>query len=329
MSFLERIEKETETETSYLHKFFLNLRNSKDYIYCFFESKDDIHYYEERISNHLYPKIVVPEECGKREIVLELYRTIKSKPQYNELNLMYFIDKDFEDNSSINRDEVYITPCHSIENLYAHPTTIKKILKIHIEDLEAEKVAEHYKILLDVYSEKLLYLNTVIACQIQDKYKNIALNLNNKESQILKNRIISDELKVINNFSEIDSYSKVKSILGFVEEIDTSDFNDVKNKLEESSCKYLDFRGKYQFHFLLEFIKVLNNLSNQDSILVKKNEKRKEENPDAELEQRKQSFWKKPFKLKLQISDNENYYMNFSTKAYTPDCFFKYIERFK
>jgi hypothetical protein len=207
--------------------------------------------------------------------------------------------------------------------------TIKEILKIHINDSEVETVVEHYKNLLNLYTEKFIYLNTVIACQIKDKYKNIALNLNNKESQILRNRIISDELEVINSFDEIDSYLKVKAILGFVEEIDTSDLNNIKTTLEESKCKYLDFRGKYQFYFLLEFIKVLNNLSNQDSKLVKQNEKRKKENLEAELEERKQSFWRKPFKLKLQISENENYYMNLSTKAYTPDCFYEYIERFK
>lgn len=329
MTFFEKIKEKQDTKLPYLHKFYLRFKKDKNHIYCFFESKDDIYYYEQRISNRLHPKTIYSEDCGKRERVLEVYNTLKNRTKYNCGNLMYFIDKDFEDNSSIDKDEVYITPCHSIENLYAHPMTIKEILKIHINDSEVETVVEHYKNLLNLYTEKFIYLNTVIACQIKDKYKNIALNLNNKESQILRNRIISDELEVINSFDEIDSYLKVKAILGFVEEIDTSDLNNIKTTLEESKCKYLDFRGKYQFYFLLEFIKVLNNLSNQDSKLVKQNEKRKKENLEAELEERKQSFWRKPFKLKLQISENENYYMNLSTKAYTPDCFYEYIERFK
>lgn len=329
MTFFEKIKEKQDTKLSYLHKFYLRFKKDKNNIYCFFESKDDIYYYEQRISNRLFPKTIYFEDCGKRERVLEVYNTLKNKSKYNCGNLMYFIDKDFEDNSSINKDEVYITPCHSIENLYAHPITIKEILKIHMDDSEVKNVVEKYENLLKNYTEKFIYLNTVIACQIQDKYKNITLNLNDKESQILKNRIISDKLEVINSFDEISSYSKVKAILGFVEEIDILDLNNIKTVLEESKFKYLDFRGKYQFRFLLEFIKVLNNLSNEDLKLVKENEKIKKENPEAELKERKQSFWRRPFKLKLQISDNENYYMNLSTKAYTPDCFYEYIERFK
>lgn len=101
---------------------------SKDKYASFFEGEDE-KYYSIRINN-IRPDIKWSGiNCGGKSNVVELRKKVREHGTYSLAPCMFFIDADFDDNSSlIGLNDVYVTPCYSIENLYVSLDTYIRIL---------------------------------------------------------------------------------------------------------------------------------------------------------------------------------------------------------
>ncbi|WP_326428797.1 DUF4435 domain-containing protein [Stutzerimonas frequens] len=90
------------------------------------EGKDDPKFYTAK-----FGAIIMCEwkaiSVGGKQKVLELRETIRKHPRYKDDSVYFFVDRDFDDMAST--DDIYVTPCYSVENMYCTPKTIKRLLE--------------------------------------------------------------------------------------------------------------------------------------------------------------------------------------------------------
>lgn len=165
-------------------------QNIPDAIFIAVEGQSDSSYYRPRlqaIKRKSYEFIV----CNSRKNVLAFRSFIQGKNKYKDAIIGYIIDRDYEDNRGIPAD-VYITPCHSIENFYCSQTAFSNILNDHfhlkksdpryrkIIDFHIDQYTRFLSAILPFYAWYLCLLErgyrSVIIKDFVDKYINIRIN---------------------------------------------------------------------------------------------------------------------------------------------------------
>lgn len=267
-----------------------------------FEGEEDILYYRERIEIYFnnFAKIV----CGGKKQVLALRDEIKDS-EYKNKKCLYFIDCDFDDNTNlINQDDIYITPCYSIENLYISDNCFSKILSdefgINGDDTKYStlfnEIKSYYKDKKNEFLKEITEFNYLIYLIT---IKNFSISFNNTKMSDL----IEIKLNEINKKSDLQFHKKEDGfykILGLSEE----DFQKLKLELYRSeqyfSNKDLEkyFRGKNLFEFLEYFLKRL----------------------------KEGKFYKETCKTKFIVN---NLISTISKYAETPDCLIKFLQKHK
>ena len=255
--------------------------DNPELIYCFFEGDEDKKYYGSRI-NIKYEKKFEDFTCGGRDFVLKAIELIKNRTEYNKAKVLFFIDKDYTDDKV--KDELYVTPCYSIENFYSTEDTLKKILNSEYNMKEKDenflKILELYTTLLTNYLDNLLFLNAWLSCQYDIRIKtntNTRLDIN----EVLKNYFKNNE-----NMFDVDLNLRANIF------DDLKNKNILENTLFKDAPKILDdllnkklalfnsidfnkacmFRGKFELKFFIDFLKRLKEeaTSKQPKILTKK-----------------------------------------------------------
>lgn len=102
--------------------------SSKQKYAVFFEGEDE-KYYSIRI-NSIRPDLKWSGiNCGGKSNVIDIRGKIRAHQTYSTALCMFFVDADFDDNSElINYNDIYVTPCYSIENLYISLNTYTRVL---------------------------------------------------------------------------------------------------------------------------------------------------------------------------------------------------------
>ena len=95
-------------------------------LYCFVEGHD-WPYYHIRISAISGKSCEVIVSNGKKS-VLAIYNLLNKIPEYNRYKKLFFVDRDYDDNSNIDKN-VYVTPGYSVENFYGSIDCFKNIIK--------------------------------------------------------------------------------------------------------------------------------------------------------------------------------------------------------
>ena len=128
----------------------------------FFEGEDE-KYFSVRINN-IRPDInwAGVNSKGKSNVVT-LRKKIRKHPIYQNALCMFFVDSDFDCNSSINDfDDVYLTPCYSIENLYLSDSTFERVMAAEFGLSETAEEYKCYQRVLGVYgATKSSYLEVI------------------------------------------------------------------------------------------------------------------------------------------------------------------------
>lgn len=150
-------------------KFCQAKKHHTDCLFCFFEG-EDIKYYSSRIEKYTgygYEK-TISYNCGGRKEVLKAYQLIRSKAEYSHINMMFFIDRDYAPLAEV-LDNVYQTPCYSIENFYTSSNCFSRFI---VREFGINVIDEDYKMCIADYSrrqsefhEKILFLNAWLSCQ--------------------------------------------------------------------------------------------------------------------------------------------------------------------
>lgn len=162
----------------------------KEHAVSFFEG-EDAKYYTVRINNILGAHHFTPVNCGGKKNVIGVRRLIREHRDYSDAFCMFFVDRDFDDNSELSSyQDTYITPCYSIENLYLHTESFNCFLMAEMnispygEERECHATAFKLYNQLIVDIEKLLLdFNVWIYCYKvnAETGQSVDLNLNNIE----------------------------------------------------------------------------------------------------------------------------------------------------
>lgn len=217
-------------------------------LYCFVEGHD-LPYYHIRINTISGKTCKLINSKGKKG-VLAIYNMLKNKPEYNRYKKLFFVDKDYDDNDSL-EGNIYVTPGYSVENFYGSIDCFKNIIEgtYHIYEDNPK-----FTLCIELYSRlKDDFINaTSCFCAW---YRCTKCKVNHKVE-------LSESFP--DCYATFQSDSIVKSDYDLVSlNRDYPDVDDVTNDEFEESVAYIDnnifnIRGKYVMQFIEYIIKLLN-----------------------------------------------------------------------
>lgn len=237
-------------------EFALLTNGHADYLFCFFEGKDNT-YYTPRIKQYAterYRFII----CNGRDSVLAVHQLIAHKTEYKDYKKAFFIDKDFNDPLPAQNPPIFETPCYSIENLYVSPVVFGEIL---VNAFYLHSISDTYKTCLNFFIQKqqdfhqaILLLNAWWACLI---------NIRNTTGKKIEG--VHLEEKPPKGFIEITlekieqkyDFDKIRQIFPDAPSIDGETLNAKIEAFQSNPEKHKLFRGKYELDFLLKVLQLL------------------------------------------------------------------------
>lgn len=277
-------------------------QKSSQKMILFFEGKDDFKYYCPRIHS-IYNEKHINYICNGKENVLKIYKMIIEKTaEDRKVIKMFFVDKDYDDNSNIDNNYIYITPTYSIENLYFTDIAIESMIRGEMGlSAEAKDDTQDFKIAYDYIREcrdniieEILYGNACYSLQIKKSHKK-----NCKKPS----------LTAIKKYNDIVSISKLKDIEVKLKEtyikMTEEEIKEEYERLKSDPIKFI--RGKYLFEKMPKYINKIVEESNKGTKHV------------GHFFSKKRNMRLNTSELTL-ISDLSNY-------AETPKCLQEYIKK--
>lgn len=261
--------------TSVLWKLYVDKRKyikrhdlSFEYL-CFYEGQDDCKYYNIKLKE--LGKSVTHFDCkGKYKLLTFRNFMLKKYKSEDMEDILYFIDKDYDNiinphlySQFTQENDIYITPCYSIENFY---TTEEVFSDLIIHEYAYDISSNEYQELMTVFSTLKSQFNNYIqevntwyatykyyfdSAQITDE---ISLN------DFKLNKYITLDLSDISTPNLIINPSK--NILIDLEKKLSNKPNDFEQTLHKFNLlinKPCDFRGKNELFFLIKLIEVIIN----------------------------------------------------------------------
>lgn len=250
-------------------EFAINASKFSDHVFCFFEGAKgtDNPYYIPRIKN--YVTKYYPIRCSGKEQVLKVRDLIAKKAEYAKYFIAFFVDRDFDPSILPERDDVYETPCYSIENLYVKDNVFEEILCSHLGILKSTPEFDICMVLFrklqHEYHEATLTFNAWYSLLIDFKHATgteTGVKLDDK----LPPGFIEISLDGVTSHYDlstlINTFPKAPKI-GIAELLKREqDFKVV------DCCYY--FRGKYELYFVCKFIDMLITDSKTSKTIFKK-----------------------------------------------------------
>lgn len=305
----EMMKSKRKNVSVYLTKLLKRIDSYDSTLVCVFENQD-AEYYGSRIDMYINDLVRKNLECKGKEYVLEIKRKVDKNDELRKANILYFIDSDFDEIIGLDEDidnvidnNVYATPCHSIENLYVSEYSFTRIItdRFHINELDDPdlfvSIINAFRDFESDADEYLKELNAWLMVAIEDSNidNSIILNINNYS---IDSFLSFDGY----NVSKIYEFKDLKDIFKINHHIDESRYN---NYLEELGKKSLDkvSRGKYRLEYYREFLlKIIKDATDGSNVF--QNNRRKislqlSKNPVSELS----SFAETPQCLKSFLID--------------------------
>lgn len=208
----------------------------------FFEGTDDIKYYRKRINKFFERSSYHYFEIKGKSNVLELKDKLKFT---KELKLIYFIDRDFDNN--IQESDLYVTPYYSIENFYISKEVFKNYLNdTFLSQLDNE---EEFDKILNLYIERkrefLDSLDEFMFFYFYNWYFKKNLGQLNELDNFIKVKLNKIEKKY-------DISILKKKVTDAEEKMDNQDILFEFDKIKSNRIAF--YRGKFLFYFLEKFI---------------------------------------------------------------------------
>ncbi len=307
---MTRVEKLKESRDSLSVKFLEFTRvTSKGKTPAFFEGEDE-KYYSIRIDS-IRPDISWSGiNCGGKANVISMRTRIRQHETYRNRSCLFFVDSDFDDNKELSGfDDLYLTPCYSIENLYITESAYARLLSAEfgINDVCNERncfmaCMEKYLDLKRQYLDAIKgfnYLVKEIRAIERSGTPSVRLNINN----VSIDDLVSVELSgVLKNYNE----NFPKSIFPELPEGLQVSMDSSKEYFAERH-EEMWFRGKQN----LEFYRIFVGRIKQDR--CKKNGRQ---------------IFKNKGNVKLQLT-KANAISELSQYAETPQCLRDFLQNFQ
>lgn len=256
ISLLEQMRKARGTYEAVFIQFVNNRKYHNSYAFCFYEGEDG-KYYDPRIRQKFSDKFMTFTVGNKKEVI-KLLKKINSEKLYKDVCTMFFIDRDY-DKSLMGKDEnIFETPCYSIENLYAQEECFKKILQsefgLNVIDDDFQKCLRDFRLRANEFEECILEFNALAYLRREQSDSNSNFSFSSVKTSYLAKIGIS---QVEKSSRYMDTIQNIKEKLKFCEE----DVEAAKNTLVEQGGFPMNFRGKNQLDFFTSFIRELKNLN--------------------------------------------------------------------
>ncbi|MCQ2496167.1 MAG: DUF4435 domain-containing protein [Lachnospiraceae bacterium] len=274
-------------------------------LFCFFEG-EDIKYYEPRIEE--YTEIsyanIVSFDCGGKSGVLKIRSMIKEKGIYENVRKAFFIDRDFFP-TDIEDEELYETPCYSVENFYTSKSAFARVLKtgfgINLNEDDFERCMNDFLRTQNCFHQSVTELNAWLKCQrrgeMECKKRNVELS-NFKISEFFE-KIAIDEVKLRKIIDTKILYEK------FPKALEINDKELANEVYHMRGCNQSnDFRGKFELWF---FKKVIDDLRSKN----------------------KNNMYFKEHRECVKIDPNVDTLLQLSLCADTPRCLKEFLSQYK
>lgn len=258
MKVEDLIQEEKNSDAVAFLRFALLTSKGIDSYFCFVEGYDSP-YYEPKISG-LTSFQVYPIVCGNKKNVLRVCELIKNIHLYNNYKKGFFVDKDYDiDNDKYSNKGIYVTPCYSVENLYANFSVLTRILRCEFNLTEVDssftKLKELYEYEFSAFINATKLFNSWYAC-IKSLPTENKINLDNSFPETFATIEIT---RINSNYT----YEDIKIKYPDASEIENSELNRMETLLCENY--EMNCRGKYTLEFFYKFLKHLIDDANNTS----------------------------------------------------------------
>jgi hypothetical protein len=237
-------------------KFVDNSRFHATHAFCFYEGEDG-KYYDPRIRMKFKDRFFTYVVGNKKE-VLKLLEKINRDGTYTHVCMMFFVDRDC-DNSRWGTDEnLFETPCYSIENLYACEECFKKILQsefaINECDNDFGKCLSDFHARMNEFHNIVLEFNALLFYRRSQSDSNSNFVFGSVKTAHLANIRMNCVKQATHYKQEIND---IKSQLNVSEQA----LESMKQALQARGDFCNLFRGKNQLDFFCTIIRALKALN--------------------------------------------------------------------
>jgi len=299
LSRIDKLRKARSSESVYFMDFMKAVSKHRDILVCFFEGEDE-KYFSVRL-NMIRPQTKwTGINCSGKVNVLSLKEKILSHDKYKNSFVAFFVDMDFDDDEVEEHPNLYITPCYSVENIYADIESYKNILSAEFgmtefcsQSNDFEKAVSLFETRFDEFFNVILPFNIWIKAHRKLEKSGLKgigkLNLKNIKIENLVN-ITLEKVTPVYDCENIGRLFPDSSL------ITAENYSEAEGYFEAENIGTL-LRGKQQLEFLRVFLTKLRD------------ERSKKEN----------SIFSKRTSIKLQLS-KANLLSELSQYAVTPNC---------
>ena len=156
-SYIESKKKAARDNTfKYIAQISKAISGNHYYPVCVYEGKDDIfysHFFTEKVKTN-HSSIV----CESKKNVLSVFEEVKKNKKFKGYNIVYFIDRDFDDNIRIRSKSLFVTSGYAIENFYCTVEAFDRFIKAELNvqrSTDAGKYQKLKKEFYDIFVENL------------------------------------------------------------------------------------------------------------------------------------------------------------------------------
>lgn len=250
---LEQMREERKTAEAIFVKFINNTKYHKSYAFCFYEGEDG-KYYDPRI-RVLFNDRFITYPVGNKIEVLKLLHRLNENMVYNDVCMMFFVDRDYDESLTGKYRNLFETPCYSIENLYAQKACFCYILRsefgLNIGDEDFDKCVSDFEIRMNEFNNYLLEFNALVYLRRKKSSSNSDFSFSKsiKTSHLVESNIF----QITKSSRYQETIDKIKTTLS----LDDESIIQAKIELEKRDDFLNNFRGKNQLDF---FVSIVMNL---------------------------------------------------------------------
>ena len=243
---------------------FMEFSSLKQYyentIFSFYEG-EDAKYYNPRINEITGSNLIIFKANNKKN-VLEVMHIIQSKQEYNKVSTMFFVDRDMDfDFEDYCNDDLYVTPCYSIENLYVSEKSLGHILadefSFNVYEKNYTNTIALFRNYYEIFCNLIAEFNALVLIRSEKRLNCGKVNIQKiKTSQLIK-------IDIENGLSYGNHYRN--EIDRLIEELNVTqdDIDKAKERLATHGDPCSVFRGKNQLDFFKAFIFQLSQQKNK------------------------------------------------------------------
>ncbi|HCC07687.1 MAG TPA: hypothetical protein DEP72_05980 [Clostridiales bacterium] len=264
-SSLEEMRAERVNANAVFIKFTSDNKYHETHAFCFYEGEDG-KYYDPRIRN-IFENQFITYIAGNKKEVLKLLGMIKNEDIYKDICKMFFVDRDYDDMLRGTDENLYETPCYSIENLYVQRECFIRILQsefvLNITDEDFTRCVSDFEKQFADFNKEMLEFNALVLIRRRKSTSNSDVKFGD-----IKTRDLVD-IKVTN----VRRSAKYNETINNIKEklaIDADELKVVEGELNSRNNFLNEYRGKNQLDFMVGFINHLKELNKESSYFSNK-----------------------------------------------------------